>query len=111
FEGEPGVEIRGQLYVPKSAGRKQAVLLLQDRPQPVALHVSRSPSTAPLAQTIARSGRVVLELEPRGSPLPENRPPFIGDWLTNTRANLIGRNLPAMRAHDILRGIDVLAAR
>ena len=29
----------------------------------------------------------------------------------NERATLIGRNLPAMRAHDILRGVDVLAAR
>jgi len=31
--------------------------------------------------------------------------------LTNARANQIGRNLPAMRAHDILRGVDLLAAR
>jgi hypothetical protein len=31
--------------------------------------------------------------------------------LTNARANQIGRNLPALRAHDILRGVDVLAAR
>ncbi len=29
----------------------------------------------------------------------------------NTRADHIGRNLPAMRAHDILRGVDLLAAR
>jgi hypothetical protein len=111
FEGEPGVEIAGKLYIPKSAGRKPAVLLLEDKPLPVPLHVSKSPPTAPLAQAIARSGRVVLELEPRGAPPAVNGPPFIGDWLSNARANLIGRNLPAMRAHDILRGVDVLAAR
>ncbi len=35
----------------------------------------------------------------------------MGNWLTNARANQIGGNLPAMRAHDILRGIDLLAAR
>ena len=35
----------------------------------------------------------------------------MGDWLTNTRADQIGRNLPAMRAHDILRGVDLLCAR
>jgi hypothetical protein len=35
----------------------------------------------------------------------------VGNWLTNARANQIGRNLPAMRAHDILRGVDMLAAR
>jgi hypothetical protein len=31
--------------------------------------------------------------------------------MANTRADHIGRNLPAMRAHDILRGVDLLAAR
>jgi dienelactone hydrolase len=111
FESEPGVEIAGKLYIPKSPGRKGAVLLLEDKALPVPLHVSRSPATAPLAQAMARSGRVVLELEPRGSPPAVNGPPFIGDWLSNSRANLIGRNLPAMRAHDILRGVDLLAAR
>src|SRR2546430_15742029 len=34
-----------------------------------------------------------------------------GNWMANTRADHIGRNLPAMRAHDILRGVDLLAAR
>ena len=57
----------------------------------------------------ATTGRVVLELEVRDAPGEGNRP-FIGNWITNARANQIGRNLPAMRAHDILRGIDVLAA-
>jgi hypothetical protein len=37
--------------------------------------------------------------------------PFVGDWLANTRADLIGHNLPTMRAHDILRGVDLLARR
>ena len=31
--------------------------------------------------------------------------------MANTRANQIRCNLPAMRAHDILRGVDLLAAR
>ena len=53
---------------------------------------------------------MVLELEPRDSP-GEGERPFVGNWLTNARADQIGRNLPAMRAHDILRGIDLLAAR
>ena len=37
--------------------------------------------------------------------------PFVGNWLTNSRANRIGLNLPAMRAHDIVRGVDLLATR
>src|SRR6185295_16887199 len=48
---------------------------------------------------------------PRRSNLPDDRRPFMGDWLTPTRADQIGLNLPAMRAHDILRGVDLLCAR
>ena len=55
-------------------------------------------------------GHVVLELEPRDSP-GEGERPYVGNWLTNSRANQIGLNLPAMRAHDILRGVDLLSAR
>jgi dienelactone hydrolase len=105
FESEAGLEVGGKLYVPRSVGRKPAVLVVADKTRN-----SLIPSTDTLAARIAKTGRVVLELEPRDSP-GEGERPFIGNWLTNARANQIGRNLPAMRAHDILRGIDVLAAR
>lgn len=99
FESEPGVEIEGRLGIPAAAGRKPAVLVVADE------------STAELAEKILRSGRVVLELAVRDSPSEYDRRPFIGNWKTNARADLIGRNLPAMRAHDILRGVDWLASR
>jgi hypothetical protein len=67
------------------------------------------PSTTSVAERFAKAGRVVLELEPRNS-AGEGERPYVGNWLTNARANQIGLNLPAMRAHDILRGIDLLAA-
>jgi len=105
FESEPGVEIGGTLYIPNSSGRKPAVLLVADKMSSYWI-----PSTASLAERIAQKGRVVLELEPRDSP-GEGERPYVGNWLTNARANQIGRNLPAMRAHDILCGIDLLAAR
>jgi hypothetical protein len=54
---------------------------------------------------------VVLTLEPRDSPGEDTHAPFVGNWITNSRANQIGLNLPAMRAHDILRGVDLLSAR
>ena len=98
FESEPGIEIKGTLHMPPSPGRKPAILLVADE------------STASLAEKIVKSGRVVLELEPRDSPAEHDHRPFLGNWITNARANQIGRNLPAMRAHDILRGVDVLAA-
>jgi len=105
FESEPGVEIGGKLYIPHSSGRKPAVLLVADKTSSYWIQ-----STDWLAETIAKSGRVVLELEPRDSPA-EGEHPYVGNWLTNARADQIGRNLPAMRAHDILRGIDLLSAR
>jgi acetyl xylan esterase AXE1 len=99
FESEPGVEIKGKLHVPPSPGRKPPVLLVADQ------------STDSWAERIAKKGRIVLELEPRDSPAAHDHRPFLGNWITNARANQIGRNLPAMRAHDILRGVDLLTAR
>jgi cephalosporin-C deacetylase-like acetyl esterase len=105
FESEPGVEIGGRLYLPRASERRPAVLLVADKTS----NASILP-TAAVAERIAREGRVVLELETRDAP-GEGERPFVGNWLTNARANQIGRNLPAMRAHDILRGVDLLAAR
>src|SRR5256886_15576017 len=68
-------------------------------------------TTDSLAKRMAKKGRVVLTLEPRDSPGEDTHAPFVGNWITNSRANQIGINLPAMRAHDILRGVDLLSAR
>lgn len=107
FESEPGVEIEGKLYVPSSpAGRKQAVLMVADKTSSYWI-----PTTSTIAERMAKAGCVVLELEPRDSPSGDRDHPLLGDWQTNSRANQIGLNLPAMHAHDILRGVDVLAAR
>ncbi|HTQ57353.1 MAG TPA: acetylxylan esterase [Bryobacteraceae bacterium] len=105
FESEPGVEIGGRLYLPHTSGRKPAVLIVADKMSSYWI-----PTTSALAERIARQGRVVLELEPRDSP-GEGERPYVGNWLTNARADQIGGNLPSMRAHDILRGVDLLAAR
>ncbi|MEP6539076.1 MAG: acetylxylan esterase [Bryobacteraceae bacterium] len=111
FESEPGIPLSANLYIPHAAGRKPAVVIVQEKRLPVPLHVQPSPSTAPLADAMARAGRVVLELEPRDSPAQNEGRPFLGNWLTNERAELVGRNLPAMRAHDILRAVDLLSSR
>jgi cephalosporin-C deacetylase-like acetyl esterase len=99
FESEPGIDIEGQLYIPVSHGPKPAVLMLAGK------------LTDALAERIAKTGRVVLTLEPRDSPTQDDHRPFLGNWQTNVRADQIGLNLPAMRAHDILRGVDLLDAR
>ena len=99
FESEPGVTIGGTLYLPLSSGKKPAFLLVKDG------------SSAALAEAAAKKGHVVLELEPRDSPSANDNRPYLGNWLTNARADSIGRNLPAMRAYDIIRGVDLLSSR
>jgi cephalosporin-C deacetylase-like acetyl esterase len=99
FESEPGIDIDARLYIPSSSGRKPAILLLAGM-------LSDS-----LAEQVVKKGRVVLKLEPRRSLSLDNRRPYVGDWLANTRADQIGVSLPGLRAHDILRGVDLLCAR
>lgn len=111
FDVEPGVPVRAKLYVPPGQGKKPAVIIVEDKPMPQPLFVSRTRPTAPLAEALFKQGHIVLEMEPRDSPLQVESRAFVGNWLANTRANLIGLNLPAMRARDILRGVDLLEAR
>jgi len=111
FESEPGVMLDGQLYLPKAGGKKPAVVMVEEKRLPVPLFVTRSQSTSSLAEAFARAGRVVLEMEPRDSPSANDGRPFLGNWLTNERVDLVGGNLAAMRAQDILSGVTLLVSR
>ena len=110
FESEPGVTVSARLYLPKGAGRKPAVVMFEEKQLPVPLYVQRSQSTTAIAEALARSGQIVMEVDPRDSTAANDGRPFLGNWLTNERAELVGRNLAAMRAHDLLVAVDVLAA-
>ena len=58
-------------------------------------------------KAMAEQGAEVWSVTPRGWPLSTvERRAALGDWITNTRAWLIGRSLPGMRVRDILRGVD-----
>lgn len=108
YESEPGIWLEATLYVPPSAGRKPAVLVVNSG------NAGRRGPTVTRAEQMAKAGQVVLEMEPRNSPpeiASEGEGLFPGDWRLAVWANLIGRNLPALRAYDILRGVDLLAAR
>ena len=99
LESEPGVLIEATLHLPSAAGRKPAVIIVKDR------------SSAAVAEAAVAEGYVALELAPRDSPAANDNRPFLGNWMTNARADSIGRNLAAMRAHDIVRGVDLLCSR
>ncbi|MGB8479136.1 MAG: acetylxylan esterase [Acidobacteriaceae bacterium] len=105
FESDPGIWLNATLYLPSSPGKKQAVLMVKG-----GQHFGVMPMDS-MAEHMARLGRVVLEMEPRTSLLENHEGQYTGDWATDIQANLIGLNLPALRAHDILRGADLLQAR
>jgi len=105
FESEPGIWLDATLDVPVSPGRKPALLIVKGSQQTHGMTLDT------IAEKAVKLGRVVLELEPRTSQMKNEEGSYTGDWTSDMRANLIGRNLPAMRAHDILRGLDLLRAR
>ena len=102
IECEPGIWLDATLYLPNAAGRKAAVVIVRDNENLEGI------STTKMAEKMAGSGQVVLELEPRTSRLKNTEGSVSGDWMSDLQANLIGRNLPSMRAYDILRGVDLL---
>lgn len=111
FESEPGVSVSARLYIPNGARRKSAVVMFEEKRLRVPLHVQPSQSTRAIAEALARSGQVVMEVDPRDSPAADDGRPFLGNWVTNERVDVVGRNLAALRAHDLLVAVDVLTAR
>jgi len=105
IESDPGVWIEATLYAPNSAGPKPAVVIVRDSEDLDGI------SPQAMAAKIAAQGQVVLVLQPRTTREKNTEGPYTGDWSSDLQANLIGLNLPAMRAHDILRGVDMLRAR
>ena len=91
------------VIVPPGGGKHGAVLIAGYR-QYAALSEK--------ASKLASEGNVVELLMPRGLPAPtESSRPFSGNWIMDTRAWLIGLNLPGMRARDIAAAVSELAAR
>ncbi|HEX5410768.1 MAG TPA: acetylxylan esterase [Terriglobia bacterium] len=105
FESSPGIWLNAILHIPSASGKKPAVLMLNGGGMFGVM------STSAIAEHMAKAGRVVLEMEPRRSQMEIHEGPFAGDYVADVQANLIGLTLPAMRAHDILSGVDLLAAR
>jgi dienelactone hydrolase len=105
IESEPDIWLDATLYLPASSGRKPALLIVKGSQQTHGMPLET------VTEKAVKLGRVVLELEPRASRMKNEEGSYTGDWTSDMQANLIGRNLPAMRAHDILRGLDLLRAR
>jgi cephalosporin-C deacetylase-like acetyl esterase len=87
--------------LPATAGtqKRAAVVLVQD-----------SLTAGAEAQRLAAGGQVVALVAPSGRGSDSERPRS-GNWMNNTRAWLVGRNLPAMHAAEINGAVAALAAR
>jgi hypothetical protein len=72
--------------------------------------VETGPLPGKRALALQAQGATVLALNPRGLPI-TRYPQLSGDWASNERAWLIGKNLPLMRAADIADAARSLAKR
>jgi hypothetical protein len=81
------------------ASKKPAVVLLQESLAPAAD-----------ADTLLADGHVVILVAPSGRGEDRDRPRS-GNWMNNTRAWLVGRNLPAMHAAEINAAVTAAAGR
>jgi dienelactone hydrolase len=87
------------LAAPSGAARRPAVVLVQS-----------SLASGPDAETLVAGGNVVVLVAPSGRGADAERPRS-GNWMNNTRAWLVGRNLPAMHAAEINAAVSEAAAR
>ena len=104
IETEKGIRLPGLLAVPDAPGSKPAAVLADAR--------SKAMQADGDLDALARAGYVVLAIQPRG--IPETPPAgtrFVSGQSTAALASINGKTLVGMRAEDIIRAVDYLAAR
>jgi hypothetical protein len=99
FVPEPGITISAAFLIPKTANLK-----------PAAIYFETAALNSTAALQLVQSGAVVLDIMPRALPRNDGYD-YTGEWYPAESAWLIGRNLPCMRAKDLLQGADLLLAR
>jgi cephalosporin-C deacetylase-like acetyl esterase len=115
FPSEPGIGFGVHLDYPTTPGRHPAVVFVGDPVDPSADRLA--PAEQAELQQIQRAsaaGEVVLAITPRPSPpgTEETKSPILGPYyLTELRAELVGKTLLGMRVDDVIRAIDYLASR
>ncbi|MBL8237031.1 MAG: acetylxylan esterase [Bryobacterales bacterium] len=106
YESEPGISIPAVLAIPASgSGMRKAVVYADGG--------GKAMAAAKLDQWMAE-GKIVLAIDIRGlGELASERTndPWFGDAASIQAALLIGRTMVGMRALDITRAVDMLAAR
>lgn len=109
FAVDDGLVLWGLLAVPEGTGRRPAVLIADPR-----IREWTAEATGDLDR-LARAGSVVLAVELRGALTAADPPPrssLLGPLAgLHRRAAVVGTSVVALRAGDVIRAVDALAAR
>jgi len=114
YESEPGIQIPALLFVPEGGNaRKSAMIYVNGRGK------SAAAATGGEIEQFVKAGLIVLAIDVRGLGETRSRntegnddfPVYFGDFESAMTALHIGRPLMGMRLTDVLRGVDLLAAR
>jgi hypothetical protein len=103
----PGITIDAEFYRPTSEGKHPCLLILRDSLDP-ALEPARAAEMDHL-RALARAGTAVLVVAPRPSPPggEETKSPILGPfYMSELRAEQVGKTLLGMRVDDVIRAID-----
>ena len=110
FESEPGILIPAVVYVPETHSSKAPAVIYADG--------EGKQASRDAAESLVRKGNIVLSMDLRGfgetRPVLDDRGYFFryfADHDSAETAILLGNTLVGMRAADIARGVDLLAAR
>jgi cephalosporin-C deacetylase-like acetyl esterase len=112
FPSAGDLHLEADLAVSPEPGSHPAVLLVV----PSSIHGSDAIARANRAKfdALAAQGNVVLAITPCPSPpgTDDMKAPLLGPfYLLSLRADLVGRTLVGLRADDVIRAVDYLAAR
>ncbi len=114
YESEPGITIPALLFVPEGgSARKPAMIYVHGRGK------SAAAAEGGEIEPFVKAGLIVLAIDLRGLGETRSRnteggddfPVYFGDFESAMTALHIGRPLVGMRITDVLRGVDLLAAR
>jgi cephalosporin-C deacetylase-like acetyl esterase len=108
LHSDAGMTLPGQLAIPAGARPKPATLIF-DAADPGAADLGAAD-----LDRAAKSGNVVLALEPRPTPpgTESIKSPYLGPFnLLSLRAFLVGKTILGLRVDDVLHAMDWLSAR
>jgi cephalosporin-C deacetylase-like acetyl esterase len=110
YESEPGIAIPTLLFVPNGGPARKPAIIFADG--------KGKSSAAADAEQLAAQGYITLVPDLRGlgetQPALDRRDSFVrnfGDYRNTLTALLIGKTMVGMRAADLVRAVDLLAAR